>query len=116
MNAVMVAITFNALDILTGMIAAIRSKEIKSSKLRDGLFKKAAFILCYFLAWLIDTYGHTVGFSIGVPVLPVIVLYVVTTELVSIIENITKINPDLLGSKLLEMFHVKHDTEEGETK
>lgn len=116
MNAVIVAITFNALDLVTGMIAAIRSREIQSSKLRDGLFKKAAFILCYFLAWLVDEYGHTVGFSIGVPVLPVLVLYVVTTELVSIIENITKINPDLLSSKLLEMFHVKHDTEESESK
>lgn len=116
MNAVIVAIIFNALDLVTGMIAAIRSKEIQSSKLRDGLFKKAAFILCYFLAWLIDAYGNTVGFSIGVPVLPVIVLYVVTTELVSIIENIAKINPDLLSSKLLEMFHVKQGTEERENK
>lgn len=116
MNAVIVAIIFNALDLVTGITVAIRSKDIQSSKLRDGLFKKAAFILCYFLAWLIDVYGSTVGFSIGVPVLPVIVLYVVTTELVSIIENITKINPDLVNSKLLEMFHVKQEQEESESK
>ena len=113
---ILVALSFNGLDLLTGIISAIRLKDLKSSRLRDGLFKKVAFILCYFLAWLVDEYGHTVGFSIGVPVLPVLVLYVVTTELVSIVENITKINPDLLSSKLLEMFHVKHDREEGENK
>lgn len=105
---IIVALSFNGLDLLTGIISAIRLKDLKSSRLRDGLFKKVAFILCYFLAWLMDNYGNTVGFKLPVDILPVIILYVCTTELVSILENITKINPDILPDKLMHMFHVKH--------
>lgn len=103
---IFVALVFNALDILTGIVSAIKNKDIKSAKLRDGLFKKVGFIFCYFTAWLVDMYGDVIGFKLGVAILPVIVLYVCTTELVSILENISKINSDLLPSKLMELFHI----------
>lgn len=103
------ALAFNLVDLLTGIVSAIKDKEIKSSRLRDGLFKKVGFILCYAVAWGIDAYGYLVGFNPGVPILPVVVLYACTTELVSILENISKINPDLLPDKLMEMFHVSKE-------
>lgn len=103
---VMVALIFNALDLISGIITAVKNKEIQSSKLRDGLFKKVGFILCYFVAWLVDTQGKRIGFQFGISILPIIILYVCTTELVSILENICKINPDILPEKLMEMFHV----------
>lgn len=103
------ALAFNLLDLLTGIVSAIKNKEITSSKLRDGLFKKIGFILCYAVGWGIDTYGYLVGFELSVPTLPVVVLYSCTTELVSILENISKINPDLLPEKLMEMFHVSKE-------
>lgn len=105
---VILALVFNALDIISGVIAGIRNKDIQSSKLRDGLFKKVGFIFCYLLAWVVDTYGKMIGFEIAVKILPIIILYVCTTELVSIIENISKINPDLLPTKLMEMFQIKN--------
>jgi len=103
------ALAFNLLDLLTGIVSAIKDKEIKSSRLRDGLFKKIGFILCYAVAWGIDTYGNLVGFDLSVAILPVVVLYSCTTELVSILENISKINPDLLPEKLMDMFHVSKE-------
>ena len=54
---IIIALVFNALDLITGIITAIKNKEIQSSKLRDGLFKKVGFILCYFVAWLVDNEG-----------------------------------------------------------
>ena len=107
-TSILVALSFNGIDLLTGIISAIRLKDLKSSRLRDGLFKKVAFILCYFVAWLIDNYGNTIGFKLPVDILPVIISYVCTTELVSILENIAKINPDILPDKLMHMFHVEH--------
>lgn len=107
-TSIIIALIFNGLDLLTGIISAIRAHELKSSRLRDGLFKKVGFILCYFLAWLMDKYGSIVGFKLPLAILPVIILYVCTTELVSILENITKINPDILPDKLMQMFHVKN--------
>ena len=103
---IIIALIFNALDLVTGIITAVKNKDIKSSKLRDGLFKKVGFILCYFVAWLIDTYGSIIGFNLGTPILPIIILYVCTTELVSILENICKINPDILPEKLIGLFHI----------
>lgn len=105
-HSLAVALSFNALDILTGFVAAVRNRDIKSGKLRDGLFKKTGFVLCYFVAWLMDTHGSAIGLSLGVDVLPVVVLYACTTELVSVLENITIINPDILPEKLMELFHV----------
>lgn len=104
-----VALVFNAIDIVSGIIAGIKNKNIQSSKLRDGLFKKVGFIFCYVLAWLVDTQGSLIGFQINVQILPIIILYVCTTELVSIIENICKINPDLLPDKLMSLFNIQKE-------
>lgn len=106
--SIIIALIFNALDLLTGIVASVKNKEVKSSKLRDGLFKKVGFMFCYFIGWLVDTQGYRVGFNIT-NVLPIILLYACTTELVSIIENICKINPDILPEKLLEIFNLKKD-------
>lgn len=103
---IIVALVFNALDLVTGIITAIKNKDIQSSKLRDGLFKKVGFVLCYFVAWLVDTQGSLIGFHLGTNILPIIITYVCATELVSIIENISRINSDILPEKLMELFHI----------
>ena len=108
---IMIALVFNAVDIVTGIISALRNKDLESNKLRDGLFKKVGFILCYFVAWLVDTQGDVIGFHLDVSILPVIIIYVCTTELVSILENICKINPDLLPDKLMQIFHLTNKEE-----
>lgn len=100
---IIVALIMNGLDLITGMVAAIKNKNLISSKMRDGLFKKLAFIFCYFLSWLVDNYGEAVGFTIAIKILPVVILYVCATELVSILENIEKINPNLANSKITDL-------------
>ena len=42
-----IALIFNAFDLISGIVAAVREKNLQSSKLRDGLFKKVGFIFCY---------------------------------------------------------------------
>ena len=58
---IIVAVVFHALDLITGLIGAIRNKDINSAKMRDGLFKKVGFIFCYVLAFLMDNYGAEIG-------------------------------------------------------
>lgn len=106
---IIVALIFNAVDIVTGIICALKNKDVQSSKLRDGLFKKIGFIICYFVAWLVDTEGSLIGFHIDVSILPIVITYVCVTELVSILENICKINPDIMPEKLMEIFHINKD-------
>lgn len=105
---IIIALVFNSLDLISGIITAVKNKDIQSAKLRDGLFKKVGFVLCYFVAWLVDTQGTRIGFQLGISILPIIILYVCTTELVSILENICKINPDILPEKLMELFNISN--------
>ena len=113
---IIIAIVFHVVDLVTGLVGAVRNRNVSSSKMRDGLFKKAGFIFCYVVAFLIDTEGPLIGLNLSVAVLPIIVLYAVTTEIVSIIENISKINPDLLPDKLLKLFQISSGNEEEEKK
>lgn len=104
MRIILVALVFNGLDLVTGIVGAIRNGEqIKSSKLRDGLFKKVGFIFCYTLGVLINYAGNLLSLPFGVDLVPVICTYAIITEVVSIIENISKINSDILPDKLKEL-------------
>lgn len=105
---ILIALLFNVIDLITGLLAALKNKDVQSNKLRDGLFKKVGFIICYFMAWLLDTQGANIGLNIGVAILPIIIVYVCLTELVSILENVSKLNPDLLPDKLMELFHISN--------
>lgn len=112
LEIVIIALVFNFMDIITGVIGAVKNNELKSKSLRDGLFKKLAFIICYFLAWFIDVEGCKVGFDIGINLLPTVIGYVVFTEIVSIAENISIINPDILPEKLLSLLNINQENKE----
>lgn len=104
MKIILVALVFNGLDLISGIVGAIRDGEqIKSSKLRDGLFKKVGFIFCYALGIVINYAETYLTLPFGVDLVPVICTYAIITEVVSIIENISKINPDILPEKLKEL-------------
>ena len=106
MEAIIVALSLNMFDLISGFVGAVKNKDIKSSKLRDGMFKKVGFIFCYVLAYILDCEGNVIGFSVGVKLLPIIITYVCITEVVSILENISKINSDLLPETLKDLFHI----------
>lgn len=103
---IIIAVVFHVIDLVSGFIGALKNKDVESNKMRDGLFKKVGFLLCYLVAFLLDTYGAEIGLNLGVSVLPAIVLYAVTTEIISIIENISKINENLIPETLLKLFHI----------
>ena len=104
MKIILIALVFNGLDLITGIVGAIRDGEqIKSSKLRDGLFKKVGFVFCYALGIVINYAESYLTLPFGVDLVPVICTYAIITEVVSIVENISKINSDILPEKLKEL-------------
>ena len=107
---ILVALSFNALDLITGFISAVYTKNIMSSKLRDGLFKKVGFFICYVLGFMVDTEGQIIGLNLGVKILPIIILGAVLTEIASLIENIARINSNAIPDKIKEIFNI---TKEG---
>jgi len=110
LHGIAVALVFNATDLVTGIISAIKEHNLQSSKLRDGIFKKVGFLICYFLALMIDLYGSEVGFNLNVELLPVVLGFVCLTETISVIENLAKIT-DILPEKLLSLFHISKEGE-----
>lgn len=95
---------FVVLDILTGVASAISAGELSSSKMRDGLFHKLAFYGAYVLAVALECAAGVLELNITIPAAGAVAAYIVATEVVSILENLCKMNPELKNSKFLAMF------------
>ena len=106
MTNIAIALIFNAIDLVSGFLCGIKVRGLDSSKLRDGLFKKVGFIVCYTVAFILDSYGGFLGLPADIPFVIMICSYVVLTELVSIVENVHTLNPDILPEKLMDIFKI----------
>ena len=73
---VKLSLAFMFIDVLTGMLKAVKNKELNSTKAREGIYKNASFILF--------------------PAAVTICTLVIVTEAISILENLGKINPELV--------------------
>ena len=100
------------MDIVCGTVAALRNRELCSSIAREGMYNKigeAMFLLTGIIANEIlaippfDTLGISPNIAYIVPA------YIAWAELISILENICKINPELPFAKILMMFNIKVD-------
>lgn len=97
------------LDYATGLIKACMQHDISSTKMREGLYHKAAFILTMALAEVIEHGQAVVDMGFTVPVVIPAAVYITITEVASIIENLGQINPELKSSRLLALFRSTMD-------
>ncbi len=103
------------MDIVCGTVAAMRNKELCSSIAREGMYNKigeAMFLLTGIIAN--EVLGMPPFDSLGISphIAYIVAVYIAWMELVSILENICKINPDLPFAKILMMFNIDVDTKE----
>lgn len=90
--------TFMVADIVSGFLKAWKAHDIKSSALRDGLFHKAAFLATIGLAQLTELAAARIPeIQLELPITSAICAYIILTELVSVLENLKSINPDING-------------------
>lgn len=102
----LVALSFILLDIVSGILAAVVNEELNSSKMRKGLYHKIAEIVLMALG-VVGQYASTVAGLDGIvpdAVFQSVIVYVIVMELVSILENVCKANPNLKLASLLAMF------------
>ena len=111
MNIPLLCITlgFIVLDLVTGIVKAVYAKNGDSTKMRQGLYHKLAFIIAMALGYLCEigiTYGafEYAGIDLTVPISPFICGFIILTELASILENLGDINPELKNGKLIGLF------------
>lgn len=106
------------MDIVCGTVAAMRNKELSSSVAREGLYNKigeAMFLLIAIIANEILAMPPFDALEISPDIAYIVAAYIAWMELVSILENICKINPDLPFAKILMMFNIDVDNKEEDT-
>lgn len=96
--------TFVALDVLTGFTAAVTTRSLSSSVMRAGLLHKAAYYLVFMLAVSLQVGSQYMELGVTIPAVNAVVIYIVSTEIVSITENAGIINPDLKNTAFMSLF------------
>ena len=94
--AILCMFLFIILDLISGVAAAYARREVESPKLREGLWHKSGYVFVLFCSILIEwamNEGMDLGFSL--PLVVPICVWISLMEIVSILENASKINPDL---------------------
>ncbi len=120
-HPVAVATVLMALDVATGFAGAAKNKALESGKMREGAWHKAGFFGLIGLAavweagslWL----GSEVsGLGIAVPDLPAVgavCTFVVATEIVSVLENLCALNPDIASLPVVKRLKPHEQEEQG---
>lgn len=106
------ALAFMVIDVLTGLLKAIKNKELNSTKAREGIYKKASFILFIAFGYLADFAMDFVNIGFNLPAAATICTLIIVTEAISVLENLGKINPDMV--KLVAPFLSALNKKEGE--
>lgn len=95
---------FIVLDLLTGLLKAFKEKSYDSTVMREGLYHKAGSVICVVFGFLVDYAQCFVDLGVTVPVATTICVYIIAMECGSIIENVCKINPEIMPDKLKSYF------------
>lgn len=112
---ILVAMLLIVLDVVVGFSNAVAHSEVSSSKMRDGLWHKLGSMFLMVAAGLIDGAllgGIDLGFKS--PVMTAVCLYISIMELISVLENISKLNPELANNPLVSRLTTREEKEDGE--
>lgn len=93
---VKLALAFMVIDVFTGVLKAVKNKELNSTKAREGIYKKASFILFIAFGYLADYAMDYVNMGFNLPAAATICALIIVTEAISVLENLGSINPDLV--------------------
>ena len=102
------------LDVVSGLVKALKNGEFSSSRMRKGLYNKVAVIIVLLLAWVAQ-----IGFGMMILpqeyeslqtvlsiVFPAVGVYLILMEAGSVLENAGEIVPELKNKKLWALFGI----------
>ena len=101
-------LVFIIMDYITGIINAVMHGNLSSTKMREGLGNKFAYLCVFFIAWFIDFEMKHINIGFHSALTPIVTIGIVLIELSSVIENIGKINPDLAQAEFMKIFTEYH--------
>lgn len=107
-SLICVACCFMVLDIVTGFTQAVINKCVSSTIMKLGLWHKCGFLLAIIFGCLCDWAMTFVDLGFTLPIQQAVCLFIILTEIVSNLENLGKISPELADNKFMSIF-IRHD-------
>ena len=105
-HLLLLTFAFVVLDFVSGVAKGVKAEgRISSKKMREGLFHKGAYGLAIALAYIIEAAMTVVDLGIEIPIVMSICVYIILTEITSVLENIAELNPDLANNGFMGLFH-----------
>lgn len=101
------------IDYVTGAVNAIMHGELSSERMRQGLGHKFAYLAIICVALIVEHGSDYINLGIELPVFAPVCAGICLIEITSIMENCVKINPDLKGSKILNIFNIERKENDG---
>ena len=90
-----IVLGFITFDILTGLIKAKHDGSYNSTIMREGGYHKSMEILAVVGAYGIEYATNYIELGIQIPLVGAVVTYICIMELISIMENMCDVNPEL---------------------
>lgn len=108
----LIPIIFSLFDLLTGLFQALKNHVFSSTKMREGLWHKVG-ILCLLALSIGVEYAQTlIDLGINIPAFTCVAIFITLMEIGSIVENVCKINENLLPGKILALLGLNKNHKE----
>lgn len=101
------------IDYITGVVNAIMHGELYSREMRQGLGHKFAYLAIICMALIVEYGSDYINLGIKPPVFIPVCVGICLIEITSIMENCAKINPELKGSNILNIFNIEKKENDG---
>lgn len=114
---IVAALALVVLDVVLGVAKACKTGTLSSSKMREGLWHKTAYLGIWIIAYVFGAATLYADLGVEVPTVDAVSVYIILMEGLSGLENACALNPDLVGSRLLAQFKgldSRVKTDEGE--
>ena len=92
-----ISLAFMLIDVATGVLKAVKNKELSSTKAREGIYKKTSFIIFIAFGYLAEFAMNYVDLGFNFPAGTTVCMLVIVTEAISVLENLGQINPELVA-------------------
>ena len=90
-----IVLGFIVFDVVTGLIKAGYNGNYNSAIMRQGGFHKSMEVMAMAVAYFVEYSVVYVNIGVDVPAVPAVTVYICIMELISILENICAVNPQM---------------------
>lgn len=90
-----IVLVFIVFDVVTGLIKAGYNGNYNSAIMRQGGFRKSMEVMAMAVAYFVEYAIVYINIGVDVPAVPAVTVYICIMELISILENICAVNPQM---------------------